>query len=217
MNIRDFFLDLIYPPRCPFCRNLLRDNEADICARCLRTLPFVPPDEQPVSYPFIKLCVAPLYYEGSVRDSLLRYKFGGVTAYKKAYADLLSKCIDENNISCDIITWVPLSRKRLQRRGYDQARLLAEDMADTMAVPCERLLNKVRDNPPQSGTSGVEMRRKNVIGVYTCASETALENKRVLIIDDIVTTGSTLKECARMLLAAGADVVYTAAVARSHN
>ena len=92
--------------------------------------------------PHIVKCVSPFYYEGDVRQSLLRYKFGGVRAYCDIYAEFLVKTIDERAVSCDIITWVPLNAKRLRRRGYDQARLIAEETAKLMGVECVQLLTK---------------------------------------------------------------------------
>jgi len=148
-----------------------------------------------------------------VRDSLLRYKFHGVTAYGGAYADFLAKCIDESRISCDIITWVPLSRKRLRRRGYDQARILAEETAKRLGLPCVRLLEKRIDTRPQSGIGNAQMRQKNASGVYVCCDPENAAGRQILLIDDIVTTGATLSECAAMLKKAGCAGVYAAAAA----
>ena len=160
-----------------------------------------------------ELCVAPLYYEGSVRQSLLRYKFSGITAYGHIYADFIAKSIDETQISCDIITWVPLSRKRLRKRGYDQAEIIAAALGRKLGIPCVRLLAKTKDNPPQSRTGNARARKKNAAGVYTCCDREAAENKTVLLVDDIVTTGSTLAECAGVLRKAGCKAVYAAAAA----
>ena len=214
MSVWSKILDLLFPPRCPFCGKLLNDWDKGLCRGCEKILPYVQAAEQGRKLKNITLCVAPLYYEGCVRESLLRYKFKGVTAYRQVFADFIAKCIDENQISCDIITWVPLSRKRLRRRGYDQARLIAEAAARELALPCERLLKKIRDNPPQSSTGGAEKRRANAAGAYACPAPELVRGRRVLIIDDIVTTGSTLSECAGILKAAGAATIYAAAAAQ---
>ena len=211
-SILERVLDLFYPPRCAFCRRLLPDSEDGVCKRCLNTLPRTPAGSTR-DVKNTEFCVAPLLYEGTVRDSLLRYKFGGVTAYGHVYADFLAKCIDENGISCDIITWVPLSRKRLRRRGYDQARILAEETAKKLGLPCEKLLEKRVDNRPQSTVGDAEKRRANAKGVYVCPDPDKLKGRRVLLIDDIVTTGSTIAECASILKNAGCLAVYAAAAA----
>lgn len=215
MKLLDRILDLLYPPRCAFCRRLLPDGVRGVCAFCEKKLPYVPADAQIRSLKNIEKCIAPLYYEGSVRESLHRYKFSSMTAYADIYSEFMGKCIDENGISCDIITWIPLSRRRLRKRGYDQAELLARLIAKRHGFDCVRLLKKLRDNPPQSGTGSPEKRRANVKGIYSCIDPQLVQGKTILLIDDIVTTGATLSEAAGVLKKAGAAGVYCAAVARS--
>ena len=213
MKILDRILDLLYPPRCPFCRKLLQGSGETICPSCSRRFENLPTGGYRREVSHTECVVAPFPYEGTVRESLHRYKFGGVTAYARTYAEFIGKCIDENQISCDIITWVPLSRKRLRKRGYDQARLIAEDLAKRLDLPCRKLLEKQVDTKPQSGTGSAANRRANAAGVYACPDPDAVRGKRILLVDDIVTTGSTLSECAKMLKAAGAAVIYGAAAA----
>ena len=173
MKFLDWLLDLLYPRRCAFCHRLSPDG-LPVCPACAAKLPFARGGEQRQRLPEIETCVSPLLYEGIVRDSLLRYKFGGRREYAKIYGEFLAKCIDENGISCDSITWTPLSRKRLRSRGYDQARLLAEEIAARTGLPCVQMLVKLRNNPAQSGTGSAEKRRANVLGVYACPSEEAV-------------------------------------------
>lgn len=214
MKLLDAFFELLFPTRCAFCHRLSRGGEK-VCEKCLRTLPFVPEIAQKQRFLHVSACVSPLYYEGDVRQSLHRFKFGGLSFYADIYAVFLVKCIDENRIICDSITWAPLSRRRLRRRGYDQARLLAEAIAQRTGLPCERTLVKTRDNPPQSRTERASERRANVAGVYKAADGAEIGGKRFLLVDDIVTTGSTLSECARMLRDAGAAEVSAVTVARA--
>lgn len=217
MSFLDKLLDLIYPPRCMLCRRLLTDCENGICRECMKTLHTVPPAEQRRDIHRVELCVAPFRYDGAARASLLRYKFHGITAYGRIYAEFIAKSIDENAISCDIITWVPLSRKRLRKRGYDQARILAEGISAILGIDCEKLLEKTVDNIPQSSVGSAEKRRANAAGVYSCSAPEQLQGKTVLIVDDIVTTGSTVSECAKVLRAAGCKAVYAAAAASRFN
>ena len=177
MKLLDRILDLLYPPRCAFCRRLLPDGVRGVCAFCEKKLPYVPADAQIRSLKNIEKCIAPLYYEGSVRESLHRYKFSSMTAYADIYSEFMGKCIDENGISCDIITWIPLSRRRLRKRGYDQAELLARLIAKRHGFDCVRLLKKLRDNPPQSGTGSPEKRRANVKGIYSCIEPQLVQGK----------------------------------------
>lgn len=214
MKLLNGLLELLYPTRCMFCHKFTRGRAEIICDKCLRSLPCVPLAAQKQRFSHVSACVSPLYYEGLVRQSLLRYKFGGLSFYAEHYADFVAKCIDENKIICDSITWVPLSRRRLRKRGYDQARLLAEAIAVKSGIPCVRMLEKWRNNPPQSRTDKASERRENVAGVYRCVNNAQVEGKRILLIDDIVTTGSTLSECAGVLRRAGAADVTAATVAR---
>ncbi len=214
MKLIDQLLELLYPTRCAFCHKLARTPEEKVCRDCIRKLPYVPM-AQKKKLAGITDCVSPFYYRGDVRASLHRYKFGGVTGYAEIYADFLVKCIDENEITCDSITWAPLSRRRLRRRGYDQARLLAEALAVRLGVPCEPMLVKARHTPPQSRTNSAAERRKNVAGVYRANPSAHISGKRILLIDDIVTTGSTLCACAAVLKEAGAAEIAAATVART--
>ena len=215
MKVVDWLLDLIYPPRCAFCRRLLSGREKGVCRFCRPKLPYVPADGQVQHFRNVDKCLSPLYYHGSVKDSLHRYKFGGATAYADIYSEFIVKCIDENQISCDSITWVPLSRRRLRKRGYDQAELLAKLIAKHLGQRPVRLLKKLRDTPPQSQTGSGEKRRANIAGAYACLRPELVKGKRILLVDDIVTTGATLSEAAKVLKKAGAKEVICATLARS--
>ena len=215
MKVIAFLLDLLYPPRCAFCHDFLGTSREGICAHCQTDLPFAKNGGRQ-RFPFIHLCVSPLNYEGNVRESLLRYKFGGATGYAKIYGKLVAETVrTELPGEFDLVTWAPLSRKRLRQRGYDQARLLAEATAKALGMPLTPTLCKQRNTQPQSGTGDAAKRRANIAGAYRMRKGVDVKEKRVLLIDDIVTTGSTLSECARVLGKAGAEQVVCATVART--
>lgn len=213
MRAVDWLLDLLYPPRCMFCRKLIAAKEDGVCRDCRTRIPRVPSGDLRRDIKHISFCVSPWYYEGDVRQALLRYKFRGVTAYGRIFAGFMAKSIDEIHFSCDIITWVPLSRRRLRARGYDQARILAEELAGKLGVPCVKLLEKQVDTKPQSSLERAEQRRENARGAYRCPDRTAIAGKSILLVDDIVTTGSTLSECARVLKEAGCREIIAATAA----
>ena len=104
----------------------------------------------------------------------------------------------------DLVTWVPVSKKRKRERGYDQAELLAKEVCRLWGAEPVRTLEKMQDNPAQSGLTSAEERRANVLGVYEAVNREQLTGKRVLLVDDILTTGSTASEAARVLRFAGA-------------
>ena len=211
--LRDALLELFFPTRCVFCRRLSGKGDP-VCAACREKYPDVPKTGQIRHLPGLD-CVSPLWYAGRARDALLRYKFRDCSGYASVFGKFMRKCLDENRISCDSITWVPLSARRLHSRGYDQARLLAEEIAAAEGLPCEQMLEKQRDTPAQSGLRGREARRKNAAGAWRALDPARVAGKHILLVDDIVTTGETLRECARVLKAAGAKSVTAVTAART--
>lgn len=113
----------------------------------------------------------------------------------------------------DVLTWVPVSRLRKLRRGYDQVELLAKAVGKELGMTPVPTLKKIRNNRPQSRLKGAEARRANVLGAYRILENTDVKGKRVALLDDILTTGATAGECARVLLSAGAKEVHCAAMA----
>lgn len=205
MKVVTFLLDLLYPPRCAFCHDFLETSGDGLCAHCRTSLPFAQNGGRQ-RFSFVRACVSPLTYEGAVRASLLRYKFGGATGYAKVYGRLVVGTVRaELAGEYDLVTWVPLSRRRLRERGYDQARLLAKATAKELGLPLTPTLHKQRNTQPQSGTGDAAKRRANITGAYRMKRSADVAGKRVLLIDDIVTTGATLSECARVLGKAGAS------------
>ena len=212
MSRKDRILDFFFPPRCAFCGAILEESGDGVCSACRKALPRAAETERKCD--FVRAYTAPFYYEEPVRQGMLAYKFRNAPSRGKVFGrmigeDLLRRGID----GFDLISWVPLSAKRHRRRGYDQARLLAEAAAEALGTTAVPLLRKVRDVSPQSRLRTPEERRANISGCYVVRSADAVRGKRILLIDDIITTGSTLSECARMLLTAGAVSVRGAALA----
>ena len=213
MKLIETILDLLFPPKCPFCGKVL-DRPA-VCADCDKSLPWTKDAESERKLAGGIRVAAPLWYEEQARDGLLRLKFHGSSAAADPMGELAARCAAERFAGeFDTVTWVPVSRKRLKQRGYDQSALLARAACRLWSVKPERLLVKTVDNPAQSGIHDAAARRANVLGVYDAVGE--IEGKRILLVDDICTTGATLAECVRVLKDAGAaDVVcVTVAFAR---
>ena len=132
---------------------------------------------------------------------------------KCPFCGLIAGCAAEHfSGAFDTVTWVPVSPRRLRQRGYDQARLLAESACRLWETKPLPLLRKTVHNPAQSGLKEAAARRANVLGVYEAVDPERISGHRILLVDDICTTGATLAECARVLREAGAaDVVCAAA------
>jgi ComF family protein len=209
-------LELLFPPKCILCGKVLDGGEIDLCRDCRINAPECPADKGKIQ--FLDSWTPVWYYEKNVRSSLLRYKFGGRRHYAKAYGRILAmKLLENHPEGFDVLTWVPVSCLRKFRRGYDQVELLAKAVGEALGMEPVRLLKKIRNNPPQSGIVGQAKRRANVLGIYRAVHMEAIQNKRILLLDDILTTGATAGECARVLLTAGADQVHCGVVAAARN
>lgn len=207
-----WLLDLLYPPRCMLCHRLIETKDAPVCARCMDALPEHDGAERHV--PGAAHCVVTFFYEGTLREGFLRYKFEGRQWYAGQFGAWLAVTIrDKLAGKFDLITWVPVSRKRRRTRGYDQAELLCRAAARELGMEPLLMLEKRTDNRAQSSLAGAEQRFENAKGVYCAVQPERFAGKRVLLIDDIVTTGATMSECARVLRKAGAAEVVCAALA----
>ena len=203
--------NLLFPPKCVLCRKLLAIDESDLCHSCRSDTPEHPKSR--IKLPYIADWLALWYYEHTVRSSLLRYKFGNARSYAQTYGRLLAMRITQEAKEYDLLTWIPTSLWRKWRRGYDQVELLAKAVGEELGVTPVRILKKIRNNPPQSGFSDASQRRANVLGVYKIMNSQQVRGKRILLLDDIITTGATASEAAKTLLTAGAKEVFCAAVA----
>ena len=197
--------DFLFPRRCPFCGGATGGGL--MCQKCRDTLPVT--GGHALQKGTFGRCASPLWYEGGVRKAILDYKFKGRLGGLDCFGQLMAQCAaEELGGEFDAVTWVPISKKRLRKRRFDQSRYLAASLCVDWHVAPVETLRKVVDNPPQSGTEDEARRRANVLGVYEAVDPDAIAGKRWLLVDDVVTTGSTLAECVRVLKEAGAaDVV----------
>lgn len=206
-------LNFLFPRHCPFC-GAIPDKKQLMCAACEKTLPFT--GERAQRERAWGRTAAPLYYEGAVRKALLDFKFKGRMGGLPCFGSLMAQCAaEEFSGGFDAVTWVPVSRKRLRKRGFDQARYLAGSLCVEWHTEPQETLRKTVDNPAQSGLEDAAARRANVLGVYEAVKPEDIRGKRFLLIDDICTTGATLAECARVLRQAGAADVLCLTLAMS--
>ena len=212
MRLYYIIMHLLFPPRCVLCGQVLQKQETDLCRNCRTDAPEYPDSKRRVQ--FLDSFTAVWYYESSVRRSLLRFKFYGARSYASCYGKLLAmKLHRAHPEGFDVLTWVPVSRLRRFRRGYDQVELIARSVGRELGMAPVPVLHKIRHNRPQSGIQDDARRRANVLGAYRLKDPLLVQGKRVLLLDDILTTGATVGECARMLRTAGAKEVHCAAVA----
>lgn len=213
MRGAEALLDLLFPPKCPFCGRLVGKGEA-VCPECRRDLPWL--EGMSVRHP-VELtagCASALRYQDKVRKAVHDYKFNGRSARSRSFGPLIARVVEEQAWHIDLVSWPSLSPKRLRNRGYDQGELLAREVGKALALPVVRTLDK-EERPAQSTIEGEAARRANLLGAYTAHEPEVLQGKSVLLVDDVLTTGATLSECARTLLLAGAERVACATLARA--
>lgn len=206
-------LDWFFPRRCPFCGGV---NLSDLpCERCQETLPWLIGPAAHSHVEFMEDAASTLGYQGAVRSGVLGLKFGKKLSRAKPFGRLIGQCIqDDLEGPFDLISWPSLSARRRRKRGFDQGELLAREAADFLGLPVARLFEK-EDRPAQSGLRDPAQRRANVLGAYHLTDPEAVKGKRILLVDDVLTTGATLSECARVLRTAGAKTVCAATLAKA--
>ncbi len=150
--------------------------------------------------------------DGGVRDIVFDLKYRGIRALAPDMGELLARHLESSRLAADLIVPVPLHRRRERERGYNQAALLAYELGRRTGLPVVPALGRTEDTPPQVAMVGLEKRRANIEGVFECVAD--VRDRRVLLIDDVVTTGSTMGACAAPLKAAGASKVWGLAFAR---
>jgi len=211
-------LDLLFPPRCAFCGKIL-DASGDVCKECEASLPFR------VEGKILRsvgenhyLCAVAMYYDRPVSAGIKALKFGKKSWRTKVFARYLAPAAEKTlSGQFDAVTFVPVSWKRNFSRGFDQARLLAQETAKLWGVKAEPTLRKVRHNRAQSSITSPAQRAANVKDAYAVPHPDRVRGRRFLLIDDVCTTGSTVSAAADALMDAGAAGVVCATLAGGHS
>lgn len=203
---------LFLPARCLCCGRAVRPERL-FCPGCVPALP-----KEPLSREFPlpgggSLAVAACFpYEKGFRRTLHRLKFQEERALARPLGLLMAEAASSLGEELDGVTWVPMSPQKLRRRGYNQSELLAKAVAKELGLPAWDLLEQVRETDTQHSLTRSQ-RADNVRGAYRTKS--AALGKRVLLVDDIVTTGATLRACAQGLYGAGAQKVCAVCAANT--
>lgn len=205
--------DFLFPRVCGFCNKIIENGY--ICSECKKKIKCI--NEQYI--PFVQTSYFDkLYcsyeYGGVVRKKILDYKFHHKKYLCKTFAEeIINKLCDSKDANYDMIIAVPLSRKKQFARGYNQSELIAKLVAKKLKIAYRKdILIKQKHNVTQSNLNRNE-RFENVKNVFKTTKD--LNNKKILLIDDIYTTGATVNECARVLKKAGAREVVVYTVARA--
>ncbi len=229
-EVGNAILDLVYPPRCLACGAL---GEEILCSRCIQGFRPVGalicnhcgrprprgekcPDCAHAPARYITQARAPWIFDGPLRDAVHALKYRRKRRLARPLGGMLAQFLAAKPFKSpnfDAVIPVPLHPKRLRERGFNQATLLAEEVAQELGLPVLEALARTRSTQPQVNLH-VHERAANVSGAFTVTEPKAIAGRTILLIDDVVTTLRTTDECARVLLDAGCISVYVASLAR---
>ena len=228
-------LDIAMPRHCAGCGSPMSDKPGHLCWDCLAQLPIIQPPYcaicgDPVDgaieheyacawctrrRPAFELARSAARYRGALKDILHRFKYSHATFVEDDLVSLLSGCA-RAHFPCsdvDVVTFVPLHRRKERERTYNQARLLASGLARELGKPMAACALRVRSTSTQTHLTA-EQRAANVKNAFLAREPAWLDGRTVLLVDDVMTTGATVNECARALKDGGAARVFVATVAR---
>ena len=222
-------LDALYPLECSGCGG----SGKIICDRCAQELPCLSPPYCRIcaAYSEFELCQAcaqsgrrfdgvraPYRYEGTIRQAILALKYGGIKAAASQLGDMLAEYLDDNPLPGELLAPVPMHGSRQRERGYNQAELLARRLAGSCDAPYRGdLLVRTRRVDPQAGMTSAASRASNVADSVTVPRPSEVHDARIILVDDVATTGSTLDACAAALKDAGAASVWCLTLAVAGN
>ncbi len=211
-----------YPPRCIFCRKVLEDGtKLCVCIDCAKNTERIPSQHCPVCgrstklgnilcyrcsvhTPFYRNHRSVYYYKDNVRKSLWYYKLRGKKQYGETMSMIMSGYVPFD-ATIDLITFVPMTKKTLKKRGYNQSEILAKGISSLVNIPLGEAVLKIRETKRQKNLKYAQ-RQRNLNGAFK-ATDTA-QGKSILLIDDIFTTGATLNTVSKALKKGGAKEVY---------
>lgn len=216
-NMR-FWLDFILPNRCAFCNKIIVWDKL-CCENCEKDFPYIDVPtcprcgkancicENKISY---DRCFSVGWYDKNMRNAVVRYKLQSPDNFAEFFADKLCKMIKSENLLFDIVTCTPMSKKSLKERGYNQASVLGKAVAKRLDAPFDdKILTKIDNNISQHSLS-FEKRAENAKHMFNFTKGKDVKNKKILLVDDVITTGSTLNSCATILKGEGALSVVCA-------
>ena len=218
MNNKIFntIIDIMFPQVCSICGKLNKEGLCIKCRNILEKLAIFQITKENLQERYFQELISIFPYEGMVRQLLLAYKFHEKSYIYVCFVNFILKNekIFEKLQSYDTIIPVPISKKRMKERGYNQSLLIAKNLSKELNISLQvNCLLKTRNIIEQSKLNK-EQRKDNIQNVYELKNGEILNNKRILLIDDIYTTGSTVNECSKILQQAKPEKIDVLVVAK---
>lgn len=236
-KIFEMFDNLIFPQgiKCIFCGDELNEKRGNCtCDKCREKLPFTFDEKICVrcgdkissmsNYCLVcknkkrnfDIARSTFFYQSLVVKCIVDFKFNSAKFLAKPLSYFLAETYRRYNFCADMLVCVPMTNNKLKKRGYNQADLLAKNLSCLIDVPyIENALIKVKDTQSQVDLKFNE-RNKNIEKAYKVKNKQIFSNMKVLLVDDVLTTGATCDECARVLKNAGAEKIFVLTLARTH-
>lgn len=209
-TVLGWIMDAFFPRRCPFCGDVIGRDER-CCETCLPKLPRADRDKACrfcgkqrcvcSAAPILEMTRSAFYYEGCAESAVQRLKFEHSPGAAESLGQFMADAVREEGSSWDMVVPIPMTGRKVRRRGYNQAELLGRAVSASLDIPLKPALRKIRETAEQHKLNAGD-RAKNLSGAYE--ADRSVQGKRVLLCDDVLTTGSTLREAAGTLLKAGA-------------
>jgi ComF family protein len=237
LDLKDDLLDFVYPQTCPICRKPLKREEKDVCEECWRALALLPSPYCPYCKSFLEdedevanhrcaylskpeerriLAVRSLgTFDDHYQKLVHRLKYDKKIQLGKRLAQKLGESMSEDKefAGCDMVIPVPLHRARERERGFNQSEVLAEGISRAIGISLAKSILKRKRNTKDQTYLNAQQRAENVKGAFVVAQPERINGKKIIIVDDVMTTGATLNECASALLNSGAESILAATVA----
>lgn len=237
LELKDDILDFVYPQSCPICRKPLGKKEKEVCEGCWRKLAILPAPFCPYCKSFLEegseilkhACpslsrpedgrIAAVRALGTFDDHyqelIHRFKYGKKIPLGQRLGRRLGEVVarEKDFAGCDLILPVPLHRARYRERGFNQSEIVAEGISQVTGIPILKAILKRKKNTRDQTYLNAQQRAENVKDAFVMGRPEMMESKKVILVDDVTTTGATLNECARMLHRAGAKMIFAATLA----
>jgi competence protein ComFC len=237
LELKDDLLDFVYPQYCAICKKYLKREEQDVCEVCWNSLVILPESFCAYCKSFFEpgdtkcsLCesagktgedynismVRSLgRFDDYYKELIHRFKYGKKIPLGKRLARRLGRTVNDDSVFSEsgFLIPVPLHKSRYRERGFNQSEILADEISKATGLSVLKNVLKRKKNTKDQTNLSREQREENVRGAFVVNRPEMIKGKNIILVDDVITTGATLNECARMLKQAGAEKVFGMTIA----